>query len=187
MSTTITASNRQNALLRRVLSSWYKGYRAGGTGGDAEAASEASGLIIPELVVFELAGSEDASVNAPTTPCTLFRVLLGYKLGREDLGGYAVAEKSAQGVAAAGTAAADYRRAVVALHCVSHVDEAGLVAPSQSIERLLQRGLVGIVSCELGQIVLGGFYAYADISWSVAVPLVGAAAAVLKNDLRGLS
>lgn len=88
---TITSSDSQSALMCAALTSWYKGYRAGGTGGDAEAASEASGLVIPKLVVVEVAGFEDASVNASTTPCTLFRVLLGYELGREDLGGYAVA------------------------------------------------------------------------------------------------
>jgi len=58
-----------------------KGCRTGWTGGDTEAAAEASGLVVPEFAVVEVAGLENASVNASPTLYTLFWVLVGGELG----------------------------------------------------------------------------------------------------------
>ena len=88
---------------------------------------------------------------------------------------------------AAGAAAADYGGVVVALHRVSHVDEAGLVAFSERVERVFQRDLMRVVLGELGHVILCGFKVYANMSRGIAVSFVRAAAAVLENNLLSVS
>jgi hypothetical protein len=170
-----------------ALPSRDKSYRETRASGNAETATKAFEPIIFEFAPFEVAGSEDTSFNASTTPYTLLLVLLGNEPGCEDLGCYSMAKKSSQCVAAAGTAAAYYRSAVAALHRVSHMYEAGLVASSQTVERLFERGLMRVIHSILGDVVFWGIYVYAYVSWGVAIPFVSAAAAVLKDDSAGLS
>jgi len=89
-------------------------------------------------------------------------------------------------VTAAWAAAADYRGVVDALQRVGHVNEAGLVAFSQGVDRLLQRDLMRVVLGELGHVILCRFWVYANVSGGVAVSLVRAAAAVLENNLLSM-
>jgi hypothetical protein len=65
--------------------------------------------------------------------------------------------------------------------------EASLMASSQSVESLFERGLVRVIYSILGDVVFWGIYVYAHVEWGVAVPFVCAAAAVLKDDSSGLS
>ncbi len=164
----------------------YERYRTGGTCREAEAAAETSGSVVPKLAIVEVTDPEDASVNTPTTPCTLFLVLLGNEPGCKNLRRYTVAKKSAQRVATARAAAAHYRGMIVVLHRVSHVDKAEFVAPPQSVECPLQRGLMGVTSCVLGDVIFRRVYGDADVSRGIAVPLVRAVATVLEDDVLSL-
>jgi hypothetical protein len=77
-----------------ALLSWDKGYREPGASGNAETAAKAFEPVIFEFASFEVAGPEDAPVNASTATHTLLRILLGNELRCEDLGCYSMAKKS---------------------------------------------------------------------------------------------
>lgn len=173
--------------MTHALPSRDKGYRETRTSGNAETATKAFEPVIFEFARLEVAGSEDTSFNASTAPNTLLRVLLRNEPRCEDLGCYSMAKKSSQCVAAAGTAAAYYRSAVAALHRVSHMYEASLVASFQGVESLFENGLVRVIHSIFGDVVFWGIYVYAYVAWGVAVPFVRAAAAILKDDSAGLS